>query len=228
MHVAARPNPLNATVLHQSRNSLRANANALVAQVRVNSGSTVRLVTRDVKSDDVCMQSFVRDRSSTLRPTTPFVESSGRDCQYVTQASHAMLRSLLLDECVFHRGSFAKNAAAFFKISRSSRSDAFSRRSRRFSCSRVSVRDPASSSFSSRIRCFQFCKSDALIPRSRATLVRLRSPAIVARTASTLNSALYDRRCFPKTYLVSWLFANIREVSGKPGQAHSYPGCVVR
>ena len=166
------------------------------------------------------MQSFVCDRSSTLRTTTPFVESSCRDFQYVTQASHAMLRSLLLDECVFHRGSFAKNAAAFFKIYRSSRSDAFSRRSRRFSCSRVSVRDPASSSFSSTIRCFQFCKSDALIQRSRATLVRLRSPAIVARTASTLNSALYDRRCFPKTYLVSRLFANIREVSGKPGQAH--------
>ena len=112
MHVAARSNPLNAAVLHQSRNSLRANANALVAQVHVNSGSTVRLVTRDVKSDDVCMQSFVCDRSSTLRTTTPFVESSCRDSQYVTQASHAMLRSLLLDECVFHRGSFAKNAAA--------------------------------------------------------------------------------------------------------------------
>ena len=117
--------------------------------------------------------------------------------------------------------SSAESTAAFFKISRSSRSDAFSRRSRRFSCSRVSVRHPASSSFSSRIRCFQFCKSDALIPRSRATFVRLRSPAIVARTASTLNSALYDRRCFPKTYLVSRLFANLRGVSGKPGQAQT-------
>ena len=42
--------------------------------------------------------------------------------------------SLLLDEGVFHRDSLAKNvAAAFFMISRSSRSAAFSRRRRRIS-----------------------------------------------------------------------------------------------
>jgi hypothetical protein len=213
---------LNAAVLHQSRDSLRADANAFVAQVRVNSWSPVRLMTRGVKSDDIRMQSLVRNRSRTSRTATPLVETSRRNLQYRAQTTDAVLRSLLLDECVFHRGSFAKNAAAFFSISRSSRSDAFSRRSRRFSCSKVSDRKPARSSFSSSIRCFQFCKSDGLSPRSRATCVRLRSPTIVARTASDLNSVLNDRRCFSKTYLVSRLFANLREVSGKPGQAHLF------
>jgi len=42
---------------------------------------------------------------------------------------------LLLDERVSHRDSFAKNAAAFFKMSRSSRRPAFSRRRRQTSSS---------------------------------------------------------------------------------------------
>src|SRR5206468_9139419 len=96
---------------------------------------------------------------------------------------------------VLHRDSFAKNAAAFFKKSRSWRSTSTSRRKRRSSCSGVSPLGggPPAARVSC---CFQWRNWSGRILSSRATSLSGRSLSSASRTASCRNSGLKDRRCF--------------------------------
>lgn len=107
-----------------------------------------------------------------------------------------MIRSLFFDERVFHRSSLAKNVLAFFRISRSLRSIAFSRRRRRFSSSReIAVGLPPSFSWSRYLR-RRFYSSEAASPSPLAISATERSPASTRRTASSLYSWLNVRRSF--------------------------------
>src|SRR5690606_11660186 len=102
---------------------------------------------------------------------------------------------VVLDGSVLHLCSFAKNAAARFKKSRSWVTRASSRRSRAISsCSAFTplrVLPAACASRSSRI---QRCSTLALTPSSRATCVTGLPESVANRTASDLYSSLYWRR----------------------------------
>jgi hypothetical protein len=66
----------------------------------------------------------------TQLPPPGRVEAGSRDPQAFTHESHWPLAAVASDAGVLHCDSFAKNAAAFFKKSRSIRSRSFSRRNR--------------------------------------------------------------------------------------------------
>ena len=66
-------------------------------------------------------------------PMQPGVVSAWRHLQHAAQAPHGVVGLLLVNERESHAFSFAKKAAAFFRISRSSRNTRTSRRSVRSS-----------------------------------------------------------------------------------------------
>src|SRR5579884_2674881 len=126
----------------------------------------------------------------------PCVVPAAGDAQYPAHRSHGMIPLLSLDEPVrrYRRGSvsLAKKVAAFFRISRSSCSTRTSRR-RRFNSSRSSAvispgRCPASIS-ASRIH---FRRDSSATPRSLAVWVTDLFPLLAMRTASALNSGVYQ------------------------------------
>ena len=110
------------------------------------------------------------------------------------------------DPGVLHRDSFAKYAAAFFTISRSSLVLASSRRNRAFSASTsetdrltATAAPSAALSLPARLNLIQFTRLDSGMPnRLAAGVPPIDSPSL---TASTFNSALYRR--FPtKSFLL--------------------------
>jgi len=174
---------------HESRHALRTHANPLCRELGVDTRPPIRSTTFTVNLDDRYTEIHVLTSSNAWRSAAPFVVASVR---YIEQRAHppyAVLRSLLLDECVLHRGSFAKNAAAFFKISRSSRRPAISRRRRRFSSSSGMTTAPSrlpSPGVDSYLR-RQVCSSDGLKPSSAATTETRSLPDESRRTASFLR-----------------------------------------
>src|SRR5262249_6022813 len=100
----------------------------------------------------------------------PGVEAGGGDPQRLAQRAHGPLRAVFLDEAEGHVASLAKNAAAFFTMSRSAWRRLFSARRRRSSSStRGSLPWPgkAWSPLSWRA-CFQERRSVSWMPRERA------------------------------------------------------------
>src|SRR5262252_4136733 len=101
-----------------------------------------------------------------------------------------------LDPGVLHIDSLAKYAAAFFRISRSILSRAFSCRSRLSSaCSSDTgaAGSRVTSAWPRRARITQFAKVFGDISSERATAIRLRPPSFTCLTASSRNSAVYLR-----------------------------------
>src|ERR1035437_602278 len=77
---------------------------------------------------------FLEPPGTSAGRTLPrLVVARAADAQHPAAGRHMVLRQARLDEVVLHVCSLAKNAAAFFKISRSIKSRAFSLRSRRSS-----------------------------------------------------------------------------------------------
>ncbi len=137
----------------------------------------------------------------TIRPPSPSprVVPAGGDAQHPAYRSHPMFGLIRLHEFEDLPGtvpvSRANQAAAFFRISRSSRSWRFSRRSRP-SSSRSTVVNPSSRRPSSRSACrTQLRIAPAEHSNSRANSVGVRPP----RTNSTIccrYSAANDRTFF--------------------------------
>src|SRR5205823_6263898 len=103
-------------------------------------------------------------------PCAPGVVAGGRDFEGFAQQSHRPLVAVLVDEAEGHVASLAKNAAAFFRMSRSARRRLLSARRRRFSSSKgESLPWPgkAWSPLASRA-CFQERIRFSLRPRERA------------------------------------------------------------
>src|SRR5262249_11524475 len=103
-------------------------------------------------------------------PLPPGVVAGRGDLQRLTEQADGPVVLVLVDEAEGHVASLAKNAAAFFRMSRSASSRLFSSRSRRFSSSR-GERFPcpgkACSPLVSRA-CFQLRMRFSLRPRRRA------------------------------------------------------------
>jgi len=164
-----------------------------------NAKATIRPAALTMNTNDVRLKNVIRNFSCARSTTAPLVIACRRNAEQNTHLTHRMLRSLLLDESVPDRDSLAKNAAAFFKISRSSRRPVFSRRRRRFSSSSDSVGfDSAGLSFASNLLRHAW-SSDGWIPSERAVCERPCPLAAITATASRLNSGLNDRRSFPMT-----------------------------
>src|SRR6185437_203039 len=106
----------------------------------------------------------------TGRAVAPGIVAGRGDLQRLAEQTHRPLLAVLLDKAEGHSASVAKNAAAFFKMSRSARSRLFSARRRRFSSSKgESLPQPgkACSPWAWRA-CFQLRMRLSLIPRERA------------------------------------------------------------
>src|SRR3954466_5549179 len=125
------------------------------------------------------------------RAGTPCVVPGPRHLQHPTHRGDVKDAGVRLDELEPHRSSLAKKAVAFFKMSRSSLSRSFSRRSRRFSSSRstrVGVEAPARCRAAMR---HQVRRLWGCMPRSFATCTTSPLPLSTSRTASRRNSSLY-------------------------------------
>src|SRR4051812_9296737 len=137
-------------------------------------------------------------RSITGRSRSPLAITGTRHPEQVAHTRALILIAMLLNPGVLHRDSFAKYAAAFFTISRSSLVLASSRRKRAFSAStsltdRFTATAPPTAALSlpARLSLIQFHRLDSGMPnRFAAWLPPIDSPNL---TASTLNSAVYCR-----------------------------------
>src|SRR5262249_39808671 len=99
----------------------------------------------------------------------PGVVAGGRDLQRFAEQAHGPPALVLVDEAEGHVASLAKNAAAFFRMSRSASSRLFSARRRASSCSwaeRLPWPGKAWSPWSWRA-CFQLRMRFSLTPRER-------------------------------------------------------------
>src|SRR5439155_4463321 len=131
------------------------------------------------------------------RTGAPLQIAGPRYVQLPTQPCHWVGVAMSLDPGVPHRDSFAKSAAAFFTISRSSLVLASSRRKRLFSASNsagepfMGVAADTTSNFPLRLRRIQFPRLDAGIPSRWAAWLMPTDSA--NRNASCLYSSVYLR-----------------------------------
>src|SRR3954471_19844473 len=97
-------------------------------------GAAVLAATEDVSLGNPEREQAVRLRARARRPLAPCVEARTRDLQRPAQLAHLSCRRcrgvLRFDERELHAFSLAKNAAAFFRMSLSTRRTRFSFRSR--------------------------------------------------------------------------------------------------
>src|SRR6059058_1816342 len=115
---------------HEPRDALLATPQALRAEFGVQLRGAVAPVALAIRRANREAQALILLRARTRRAALGGVEARRRDRQRVTHESHGVLAAMASDGGVLHRDSFAKNAAAFFRKSRSWRSRSFSRRSR--------------------------------------------------------------------------------------------------
>src|ERR1019366_3865309 len=125
------------------------------------------------------------------RTRLPRIEAAARYRQHVAHRDHRPRRRLLVDERELHAFAFAKNAAAFFNISRS-----ISRRFTRLRNSLSSSRSAVVSTLSGRLpasasaRFTHSRRAVSVRSRSAATCATERPPAAQSFTASALNSSV--------------------------------------
>ena len=134
------------------------------AQLGVHARRAVRAPALGVDPRDDRAEDFVAESPLALRTSAPGIKAGVGDAKHAAGGAHRGL--LALDEPE-HRYrlrlplSWAKKAAAFFRMSRSSTRTLFSRRSRR-SSSRSSVVRPSSRLPLSRSTCLSQCRSDSV------------------------------------------------------------------
>src|SRR5690606_18952087 len=180
---------------HQLGNSVLAYAQTLCAQLPRDPRASIAATRAPVRFANLIEQPTIGSCAGALRPIQPGVVARGRNLDHRAHQLHCKAASVVLDGSVLHLCSFAKNAAARFKKSRSCVTRASSRRSRTtsscsaFTAPRVLPAAPASRS--SRI---QRCSTLAFTPSSRATCVTGLPESFASRTACDLYSSLYWRR----------------------------------
>ena len=158
--------------LLQPNHAFAADALSLLAQVFVDARAPVPPLAAVKRRADQHRQLAVTLRVSRLRPALPRVEAAARHPQTAAQQAERVVRLLRRDESESHRRSVAKKAAAFFRISRSSRRIRFSLR-RRAGSSRSAVVSPVLPCVRSARACVTHLRSAVSVrSRSRATCPR--------------------------------------------------------
>src|SRR5438552_5463196 len=141
-------------------------------------------------------QLFVVERALRRRTHARRVESAARDRQQLAHHRRRIGLSMLFDPRVLHIDSLAKYAAAFFRISFSSLSFAFSCRNRLSSASSSDTGCAGArltNSWPLRARYTQFASDLFDISSERATAATDRPPSITCLTAASRNSGVYLR-----------------------------------
>src|SRR6185295_9865235 len=175
-----------------------ADLNALLAQPSHDARPTVAALATRMQRRDLRVERRVGYRAITGRSRSPLAIAGTRHLKLTAHPGHMKPVAVLFDPGVLHRDSFAKYAAAFFTISRSSLALTSSRRSRAFSASSsetgrftatAALVPPTDSP--SRLRRTQFVMVDCGIPNRLAAVL---PPVDCANlTASVLNSSVYRR-----------------------------------
>src|SRR5213594_1818392 len=140
-------------------------------------------------------QRAIRLRATTVGPAAPGIVATAAHLQDRTHAANRELRHMLPDKGISQSDPRAKNAAAFLKMSRSSRRRAFSRR-RRESSSVLWARPPLPGNDASpkvSTSCCHLYRWFRRKPSSRATAAAGRPEDFQSRRASSLNSLV--NRC---------------------------------
>src|SRR4051812_12423290 len=95
--------------------------------------TSVQLAILPMLHADLFQQVLLTDLPHRRLALLPQIKSAARDLQHTADRTHRPAGAMFVDEAELHGCSLAKNAAAFFKISRSINSRAFSLRNRRSS-----------------------------------------------------------------------------------------------
>src|SRR3989454_7371236 len=160
---------------------------------------------------------------ATLGSSSPRIVAAATDVQDGTHTQDAKFPAMLTDEAVLHGHSLAKYAAAFFKISRSSRSRSFSRRRRANSSWGAGCRPrPGNATVpcwsSSVAHLYKWLRRR---PNSRATAAAGRPEDFQSRIASSLNS-LVNCWCLPIGHLPADIVVPFRGVRQTRASSDSY------
>src|SRR5688572_23395259 len=172
---------------------------ATIAQTTDDARPAITAVTALVNCGDLGIEGGIPDCPFARLSLSRLAISGSRHLQHSAHSAHTKLVAVLFDPGVLHRDSFAKYAAAFFTISKSSRALSNSRRSREFSASTsASDRFTAVAAGRSvvpnllvRPRSSQFRRLPSGIPNRFAAV--LTPTDSLNLTASTLNSSVYCR-----------------------------------
>src|SRR5438094_1662773 len=177
--------------------ALMSDCRTLRVQGSNNARSAITLPSFGVNHRHPRIEHCIRQRPIARRTGAPLQIAGPRYVQLPTQPCHWVGVAMSLDPGVPHRDSFAKYAAAFFTISRSSLVLASSRRKRLFSASNsagepfMGVAADTTSNFPLRLRRIQFPRLDAGIPSRWAAWLMPTDSA--NRNASCLYSSVYLR-----------------------------------
>src|SRR5690606_23499806 len=138
------------TVLaHEPRHTVPATVLTQIPQIMGNLAITINMAAILPALTDEPHEPSILKRTSAVRRTAPGVVATGVNPEHRTHASYRENGDMIANEGVPHWDCFAKYAAAFFKMSRSSvtrRSSAFRRRTS-WACSPVSRRTPSSPAY---------------------------------------------------------------------------------
>jgi hypothetical protein len=105
-------------------------------QLGVDAGAAVAGLELGVDGPDFHEEGVAPLLLSAAGTLPPGVVAGGGNLQRFAEQSHGPLVAVFVDEAVGHVASWAKNAAAFFRMSRSASRRLFSARRRRFSSSK--------------------------------------------------------------------------------------------
>ena len=152
-----------------------ADPKTLLAQPSHDPRPTVAALAARVKRRHLRIQCRIGRRAITGRAHSPLAIPRARHPELAAHARHAELVALFFDPGVLHRDSFAKYAAVFFTISRSSLVLLSSRRNRAFSASSsvterftVTAAPSAALSLPARLSLIQFHRLDSGMPNRLA------------------------------------------------------------
>src|ERR1035437_1740279 len=218
---------LQAFESHQPRHAISADGLAVDPKPRAHAGGSVGCAAAPVDRRDLCRHSGVRLVRRRRWASSPSVETTSGDLENAARDHDPVVGLLHEYESKLHLLSFAKKAAAFFRISLSSRSTRLSRRSCVSSCFSAEVSSPLSPAPASIPACRTHSRT-AVSVRSRSLATRLvdRSPARHSCTTSALNSFVNDRLFLDTALPIgdSWRILAPAGMSTKRGEAHNSLG----
>src|SRR5712692_4158950 len=211
-----------ALFLHQSDHALAADVFLLFEQILVDTRAAVPMLAPLKRRPDQHFQAAIVTGMRRFQTALPGVEATARHAQTATENTDGMLGLLRRDEGKPHRLCFAKKAAAFFRISRSSWAIRNSFRSRASSSRSAVVRPVLPCVRSARARSTQLRSADSVKPKSRATAPIVLPSSSTSRTAPAMNSSLNRRRARRPVLLdpILDIVSALRKVSTKSDQAH--------
>src|SRR5216683_2348356 len=186
---------------HQPRHPLAPGALAALAQLDMDPGAAVAAATLAINRRNFEPQPLIFLAMLGGRPFTPGVVSRARDFEYPAHQRHRIAGLLPCDKSESHSLSLAKKAVAFFRISRSSRSRRFSRRSSTNSSRSLRFNAPSAPRPASTSACStQRLSAVSPIPSSSASWPML----LPLRCTSCTVSALYSAENFRRFRLLSF------------------------